>query len=53
MHRIKTEKFNCFDRFFFLVNVEMAILLYKQGIQELDKAVRLPVDPNSKNIDRF
>ena len=24
----------------------MAILLYKQGIQELEKAVKLPVDPN-------
>ena len=30
----------------FVVNVEMAILLYKQGIQELDKAVHLHVDPN-------
>jgi len=29
-------------------NDEMAILLYKQGIRELEKAVQLKVDANSK-----
>jgi len=27
-------------------NNEMAILLYKQGIRELEKAVKLNIDPN-------
>ncbi len=30
-------------------NRDLAISLYKQGIQELEKAVTLPVDPNGKN----
>jgi len=29
-------------------NHDLAISLYKQGIQELEKAVTLPVDPNGK-----
>jgi len=33
---------------FLLDNNEMAILLYKQGIRELEKAVKLNIDPNGK-----
>ena len=32
----------------FLDNNETAILSYKQGIRELEKAVKLNIDPNSK-----
>ncbi len=32
--------------FYSLDNNEMAILLYKQGIRELEKAVNLNIDPN-------
>jgi hypothetical protein len=38
-----------FSHFLFLLdNNEMAILLYKQGIRELEKAVKLNIDPNGK-----
>ena len=34
--------------FYSLDNNEMAILLYKQGIRELEKAVKLNINPNGK-----
>jgi hypothetical protein len=34
--------------FYLLDNNETAILLYKQGIRELEKAVKLNIDPNGK-----
>lgn len=38
------------DYLYFLDNNEMAILLYKQGIRELEKAVSLNLDPNGNMI---
>jgi hypothetical protein len=34
-------------------NPDLAISLYKQGIQELEKAVTLPVDPNGKKQSKM
>jgi hypothetical protein len=36
--------------FYLLDNNETAILLYKQGIRELEKAVKLNIDPNGKML---
>ena len=41
-------KINSHSIFHWLDNNEMAILLYKQGIRELEKAVNLNIDPNGK-----
>lgn len=41
-----SKKIYSYVNFDWLDNKEMAILLYKQGVRELEKAVNLNIDPN-------